>query len=308
VASGGIRLGYAVQFPLWFGLMLLEDPCALLLVVAALYYAAVETRRGRPNFAVSYFWVVLALTVPVFASPGTDNNHLIDLLGASILVLGDQIQHRAESARWATAVPFVMAGLSAVSYVPGMISIRSVITEMGKPERSAIAAILARSGPADRILSEDPLLPVLAGARPIVSDPFSLRLLAANRPDVRADFARRLDDGQFKTVVLLDWSGADRTHAMAALAARSDRGVERFYGGVHFPADFLEIVARRYVVAAVANPFVTFEARAPSRLGPDLAHEGEKVAVGVPEERHPEMVFGQLRNQVRLRFERHAAR
>jgi hypothetical protein len=151
-----------------------------------------------------------------------------------------------------------VAALTLIGYVPGMISVRSVITAIGKPERRAIEEILARSGPADQLLSEDPLIPVLGGARPIVSDPFSLRLLAASRPEVRADFARRLDQGRFKTVVLVDWSGSDAGHAMAAMVSRSDRGVDRFYGGVHFPPDFLQRLARRYVVTAVAHPFVTF--------------------------------------------------
>ncbi|HEV7503248.1 MAG TPA: hypothetical protein VGQ33_24685, partial [Vicinamibacteria bacterium] len=200
-----------------------------------------------------------ALTVPVFASPGTDNNHLVDLLAASILVLGDQLEHRAPAAAWARAVPLAASALTLASYVPGMISVRSVIMGMGRPERRDIATILSRSGPPDAILSENPLVPILGGGHAVVSDAFSLRILAASRPDIRADFARRMTDGEFKTVVLLDPSGSDQAHVLAALKARSDRGVDRFYGGERFPAGFLTLLERDYVVTAIAHPFVTFE-------------------------------------------------
>lgn len=259
VGSGGIHLAYAVRFPFWFALLLAEDPCALLIVLAALFYAVQGTRERRGGFPVAYFWLVLALTVPVFASPGTDNNHLIDLLAASILVLGDELEHRAPAAAWARAVPVALAALTLSSYVPGVISVRSVIMGMGRPERRDIATILSRSGPPDRILSENPLVPILGGGHAVVSDAFSLRILAASRPDIREDFARRMTDGEFKTVVLLDPSGADRAHVLAALESRRDRGVDRFYGGERFPAGFLALLERDYVVTAIAHPFVTFE-------------------------------------------------
>ena len=86
--------------------------------------------------------------------------------------------------------------------------------------------------------------------------------MASNRPGVRADFDRRLSGG-FDTVVLVDWSGADAAHALGALASRSDRGVERFYGDVRFPAGFLERLARDYAIRSAEHPFVTFVRKRP---------------------------------------------
>ena len=88
-------------------------------------------------------------------------------------------------------LPAALAGLTMMSWVPGMVSIGSVIAEMGRPERRTIAAIVERAGSADRILSENPLIPVLAGGRPFLSDPFSLHVLATTMPErssrLRAD-------------------------------------------------------------------------------------------------------------------------
>jgi len=261
VGSGGIGWLYAVRFPLWFARAIVEDPFSLLIFLTALFYAVRETRRRHLAFAVAYFWLTLAVTVPVFASPGTDNNHLIDLLAASILLLGHASENAAEGARLATLLPAALAGLTALTWLPGMPSVGSVIAQMGRPERRTITAIVERAGSADRILSENPLIPVLAGGRPFVSDAFSLRILATQRPELRADFARSLAGGEFPTVVLEDWSGADASRVMAALRSRTDRGVEHFYGDVRFTPDFLDRIERDYVVSRVEHPFVVFERR-----------------------------------------------
>jgi len=264
VGSGGITAHYAVRFPLWFARAVVEDPFDLLILATALFYAARQTRRRSLGFVQGYFWLTLALTVPVFASPGTDNNHLVDLLGASLLVIGDASEGLAGSARLALALPPALAALTVVSWLPGMVSIGSVIAEMGRPQRRTVATIIDRAGAPDRILSENPLVPLLAGGRPFLSDPFSLHILAAAMPEVRDDFRRRLAEGDFPTVVLVDWSGSDPAHVMAALRSRGDRGVERFYGGVRFTDDFLDRLDRRYVVSMVEHPFVVFQRRPPT--------------------------------------------
>jgi hypothetical protein len=261
VGSGGISFSYAVRFPVWFLLALAQDPFSLVIVAAAAYYAIRETRHGRRGFAVGYFWLVLALTVPVFASPGTDNNHLIDLLAASLLLLGWVCQRAPDRAALARFVPATLAGLTLLSFVPGVISIRSVVEHAGRPRRSTIEAIASRAGAPDRILSENPIVPLLAGGRAVVSDPFSLRLLAARFPELRSDFAKRLSQGDFPCVVLVDWSRAEGGGVLAALQSRSDRGVDHFYGDVRFPAGFLDVLERDYTVSLVEHPFVVFERR-----------------------------------------------
>ena len=261
VGSGGISSSYAARSPLWFALAIVEDPFFLLIFLTSLYYAVRETRRRHFSFVLGLFWLTAAVTAPVFASPGTDNNHLIDLLGASILLLGHVSEQLTDSARLAMTLPAALAGVTMMSWLPGMVSIGSVIAEMGRPERRTIAAIIDRARSPDRILSENPLIPVLAGARPFLSDPFSLHILARKMPELRADFTRRLAEGDFPIVVLVDWSGSDSAHVMAALKARGDRGVDRFYGEVRFTEDFLDLLARRYVVSRVEHPFVVFERR-----------------------------------------------
>src|SRR5881397_328013 len=255
-AAGGMHPAYALGAPLWLLLVAVQDPVFLIVVAAAAVYAIGAMRARVWSLPVAYFLLTAAMTVVIFTSPGADTNHFLDLLAASVLVLG---------ARLALAVPLVLAVLSAVTWLPGMISIRSLIEKGGKPERRAVAALAARLGPeAHDLLSENPILPVLLGERPRVLDPFTLRLVARQQPAAGADFNARLAHREFGAVVLVDFTGSDPTHIASALRACTASDGERCYGDVLFPPGFLERLDRSYVLSFVEHPFVVYEPRAGS--------------------------------------------
>ena len=264
VASGGARPGYALGAPLWFLLVALQDPVFLIIVAVAAVYAAALVRNARVSFPVGYFLLAAAGTLAIFTSPGTDSNHFTDLLGAAVLLLGWQLTFEAgpPSPRPAVALAVALAGLTALTWVPGMISIKSLIEKGGRPERWKVAAIVQALGPQRHdLLSENPILPVMAGQRPRVLDPFNLRLLARERPDVAAEFTRRMSDASFGAVVLVDFTGSDRAHIPAALRACTASDGDRCYGGVVFPPGFLDLLEREYVLRFVERPFVVYEPR-----------------------------------------------
>jgi hypothetical protein len=62
-----------------------------------------------------------------------------------------------------------------------------------------IAAVNACDG---AILSESPLIPVFAGLRPMLLDPFAFHVVALNRPDIGNDLVERLRRREFACVVL----------------------------------------------------------------------------------------------------------
>jgi len=266
VADGGTRPGYALGAPLWFLLVALQDPVFLLLLGVASWCAVTAVRAQGWRFPAAYFVVAAALTVVIFTSPGTDTNHFIDLIGAVVLLLGWRLTTAPGRARVAAGVPVVLAGLTAATWIPGMISVKSVTEKGGKPERRKVAAIVTRLGPSGHdLLSENPILPVLAGERPRVLDPFNLRLLALERPDVAAEFRRRMSDGSFGAVVLVDWTGSDPAHVSAALRTCTGSEGDRCYGEVVFPPGFLQALERNYVLSFVEHPFVVYQPRFRSR-------------------------------------------
>ena len=262
VADGGARPAYALAAPLWFLRVALQDPVFLIVLVVASFYAVGQIGSGSAGFPEIYLVVVAALTLFIFTSPGTDWNHFLDLLGACVLVLGTRLTTRPSEARLAAGLPVLLAGLTAVSWIPGMVSVKSVIERQGKPARWKVGAIAARLGPAAHdLLSENPILPVMLGQRPRVLDPFNLRLLARERPEVASDFRQRMDAGSFGAVVLVDFSGTDRFHTPAVLEACTASDGARCYGGVVFPSGFLRLLERDYTLSFIEHPFVVYTPR-----------------------------------------------
>lgn len=261
-AAGGMHTTYALGAPLWFLRSAAQDPISLIVLAAASLYAIARLRQGAPGFAAAYFVLAAGFTLLIFTSPGTDTNHLLDVLGASALLFGDQLTRAPRRARLAVGALAALAGLTAASWMPGMISVRSVIEKDGRPRRREVTDIAARLGPAAHdLLSENPILPVMLGQRPEVLDPFNLRLLARQRPEVAREFRRRMDANSFGAVVLSDYTGADLLHTPAALQACTASDGARCYGDVVFPPGFLRLLERNYVLSFVERPFVVYTPR-----------------------------------------------
>jgi len=266
-AAGGMRPAYALGAPLWFLRSAAQDPVSLIVLAGASVYAVARLREGNAGFAPAYFVLAAVFTLLIFTSPGTDTNHFLDVLGAAALLLGDQLTRQPRRARLALGVPAVVAGLTAASWLPGMISVRSVIEKDGWPQRREVSDIAARLGPAAHdLLSENPIVPVMLGQRPRVLDPFNLRLLARKRPEIASEFRRRMDADSFGAVVLVDFSGADAFHTAATLQACTASDGARCYGDVVFPPGFLRLLERDYVLSFVERPFVVYTPR-PGRAG-----------------------------------------
>src|SRR2546426_803975 len=262
VAAGGMGPAYALGAPLWFLRVAAQDPVSLIALAGASVYAVARFREGSPGFAASYFMLAAGLTILIFTSPGTDTNHFLDVLGAAALLFGDQLTRAPRRAWLAVGVPAVVAGVTAATWSPGMISVRSAIERDGRAPRHEGADIAARLGPAAHdLLSENPIVPVMLGQRPRVLDPFNLRLLARERPEVAREFRRRMDADSFGAVVLSDYTGADPLHAPAALQACTASDGARCYGDVVFPPGFLPLLERDYVLSFVEPPFVVYTPR-----------------------------------------------
>jgi len=255
-AAGGDTPGYAVKAPLWFALTIGQDPFAVAFVGFAAWQAWRERRHpGAPTWL---FAGAAAGTPPLFASPGTGANHLLEMLAASLLVLGIAWSREPAARRWRILLGFVTLGslLMLLTPVP---SLQSFLAARGRPTVAGAGRIGARLAADPRpVLSENPLLPVLWGRRPAVLDAFALRVVGQKRPEVAADFNRRLEQRAFAAVVLLDWSGAPEAELDAAVTAHGSFGVRSFYGDVHFPPGFLERLRAGYELGFVERPYLVY--------------------------------------------------
>lgn len=259
-ALGGFNLTYALKTPLWFLTVIVQDPFFLALLGLAIYLAAMTLTVQWKSFITLYFSFTLVSTFFIFSSPGTDSNHLIDLLIACILVTASQFQtHQKFSSVYNLYFLFTVIGILFM-WIPGTLSIKDHIEPVGRPTRATIQTLASKLGPESKnILSENPLVPLLVKQRPFVLDAFSLRLLTQKSPAIHDDFIRKIEDHFFETIILLDWSGAPLDQLETAMEKHSSLGVDRFYGEVHFPPGFLELMKRHYSLSFVERPFVIYE-------------------------------------------------
>ncbi len=251
-----VRWDYALKFPLWFAMILLRDPFLLALSGFALYGVI---RAGKAGFACVYFLVVLAVSCVILTSPGTDYNHLLDLIVASVLVLSLRFADAPRAPRpWLLLLGFVAGGL-AFTWIPGTISVKQVVEGRGNPPRAVLMQAIEEHGlKRAPVLSENPLIPILMDRRPRVMDPFSVRLLAEAMPEVRADFSEKIRNRFYGAIVLQDFSGAPDDQMEQALENHTSPGAASFYGEVHFPHGFLPLLKENYYLGAVLKPHLFF--------------------------------------------------
>ncbi len=265
-ASGGLNAAHAWKFPGWFALAAVQDPFFLMLFLAAVVLAVRRTRRGGLDLATGYFLVTAVGTLLLFASPGIDSNHLVDLLVASVVLIAVELTQggAGRGIAWAARL---FAALVVATWLPGVPSVRHFLQERGRPTVAGVQEIARRLSPrgTDRILAENPSVPLVLGRRPEVLDAFSLRLLAARDPAVRNRFRGDLEARRYSAVVLVDWSGVPLDALPAEMARHASPGAAHFYGEVHYPPGFLTTLQEHYRLSFTVPPFVIFEPRTPAR-------------------------------------------
>jgi hypothetical protein len=269
LASGGARVETALRAPVRLAEELaVGDPAGLVLALggAAAFAASLpalrrswgreasEARRASPRLddprLLPALWLAAAWAgaLAVFASPGTGVNHLVEIEAASAALLGAcaLAPGRARAVARAAAPAAALAGIVLVA---------ALVREDLASSRLAEIRAVVRALPAGRVLSEDPLVPLLAGERPAVLDAFSLRLAAARDPALAGALSGALRRGEFAAVVLFADPGspaADAWYAEGnlglplarAIAAGYRRGSAIGRYRLHLPRDESKVVRR----------------------------------------------------------------
>ncbi|HVS51227.1 MAG TPA: hypothetical protein VHD62_02635 [Opitutaceae bacterium] len=260
-ATGGLSIGYAAKFPWWFVCVLAQDPFLVAIFLAAAVAAFLRGRRTGFDLLQIYFVVTTVGTILLFASPGTDSNHLVDLLVASVVLLAVGISAGQVGRTTVRGGAGLLAVAVAAMWLPGVPSVRHFLEARGRPTQAGIDEIQRRlpPGAADRLLAENPMVPVALGRRPEVLDAFSLRLIAARDPRTADEFLRRILNGRYSAVVLVDWSGVPSDDRWREIERHASFGAAHFYGEMNFPPGFLEALRDHYRLSFVFGVLVVFE-------------------------------------------------
>jgi hypothetical protein len=195
--AGGNLSGLAGAPDIFFGKLFRADPIAggfwMAGVTAALFV------RPRMQLSTLLLIITTLATIPIFGTPGTDINHLLDLEVASLLCV----------AVWFNSGRVIATMPVALVIVATLCACQMCVREAGgierdSPRRQALAALTdaAKSSATGPLLSENPLLPVLAGERPYLLDGFMFAGFTAKDPDLASHMFDDLDHQRFRAVIL----------------------------------------------------------------------------------------------------------
>jgi hypothetical protein len=194
----------------------------LALGIAALLAGPVRRLATLPPLL---FLCTLGATLVILSSQGAAGNHLLDLQVASVILFIVVIAERAPD--FGVGACCATALVALVSFIPVYRDVDST------PRRDQYQGIVDTIGPTNRpILADNPLVPIIAGQQPYVTDAFMLRVIGEKQPSFREPLWRMLDDGQFAAVVLQDNPDTD-----------DGRNI---YTHFHFGGDFLSHLATGY--------------------------------------------------------------
>jgi hypothetical protein len=216
------------------------DPLVAVPCIVACWSAFV--RFGRFGLPQMILVTVSAITLVIFASPGTVGNHLVDLHIASLLVAGVGIADGQLPVRAAAAVFGGMAvALAAISLpVPGIPSVIATLRAQALPSRALVQAIHGEFlSQGTRYLSTDPVIAVLYDERPILLDAFNLSRFIREGTAAGRDLEQRL-----------------RRHDFAVVIVREDPQASQNRN------DLDRLIHSAYDVSAVRSPFVVLVPRA----------------------------------------------
>jgi hypothetical protein len=176
----------------------------LIFGIAAVVSTLAVSWRELPSMILLAVAGVLAV---VFGSPGTGENQLIDLHAAAVVAVVYAVSRSRVPVLFGTAA-LALAALAACADVVIQIAKYDVQVHRAQWDET-LRAVEDVSGP---LLSEHPLLPILAGERPYMLDPFMLRVTRERDSRVTTDLWRNLETRKFGAVILLTSIFGDRRH------------------------------------------------------------------------------------------------
>lgn len=194
--SAGGNWRTALQAPLAL-LSNLYDTILMHFLLLAGIVLWISRRQCLREFPTIILAVTLLGSVMIFATPGTDRNHLLDLFVTLVVVAAAGVVFRHVSIALGGVVLAIICVSSVVDRTANEYSEDRV--DRISIYRRAIEATARGEGP---LLAGDAMFPLLAGERPVVLDVWMLGILMRNRPEIAADLRDRAARRAFRGAVL----------------------------------------------------------------------------------------------------------
>jgi len=197
-ALAGATPASVLKSPLAVASSLFLRPVELVFFVIALAAVLASSREGYSRLPTLSFLATGAVTMLIFGSPGTTYNHLLDLHAAGVVMIGSWFVRKENHDGRLAAGALAAAALIALHPVTDHLRYRDA--EDRRREYRETAA-LADTGEKP-ILAENPMVPLTAGRRPYMLDPFMFRTVTTRQPALGSALWEALRQRSFAAVVL----------------------------------------------------------------------------------------------------------
>ena len=214
--------------------LLLFFSLALLALILELWPPPLKFLQNLP---IVFLITTMAVMFVIFGSPGVVTNHLVDVQIASIILFTTWLAK--EATPWLKQFGVFIFALAIMLATVPLFHKLMVWDRRFQPHRfeRAIALIGDTHKP---IVAENPILPVLAGERAYVLDPWMLRMLRERIPDYGKPLLEGLRDRSFGAVVL-------------SVANAQTARARAWYTWSNFGPGFLPALNQNYRLAAVVE-------------------------------------------------------
>ncbi len=248
LSTGEMTLSRAMSGPLRLVAMLLKYPVFVLtfpLAIAALLDALAKATIGLAELA---FASSLGLLLVMLSDPGVHDNHLIDLSVTGGLAIGSLLarQQSSRSALTDVGIRTVLIAAVSVAFLEDVrIHLRDAIRGERPPQ---IATLIREHIPAgSSVLTEDPLIELQMGVKPVVRDAYMFLRLAQKRPDLTRPLVERVEAREFDRILLL----VDAAEGLS----------NGWYSHMQFGPELIGAVVETYEPVAVAAGFHVYVPR-----------------------------------------------
>lgn len=238
-ASGGADWRFVVTAPARMESMAVyTDPALVMFAVLGLSLVLflAFSLKLRQNLPALFLIATMAITLLIFGSPGTTGNHLLDVQVASVILLATVLAKLASRSKELSV--YGLALLTLIAVVPLLRQLTGWSRWYHPHQFGKVIELIGPTGAP--ILSENPVIPVLAGQYPYVLDPWMIQLLRKRIPGFEEPLLERLRSRSFSAVVL---STGDPTQ----------KGGQFWYETVCFAPGFVSALTENYRLASVID-------------------------------------------------------
>lgn len=196
--TGGANLSSIVSSPIKLFYVYYEHDFSFYILILALAAYLISFKLAKAHFVGITFLITFLMTILIMFSPGTYQNHFIDLSVVS-LITATYFFYR-ENKRLCVTLLFIWGSLAAIrncytALNPNKVSFKDTLFEIAENTKEG-------KGP---LLSEHPLIPMLVGEVPYMTDEFMFRHIAKTDRQLERSLLQDLQNEKFRAIIIDGW-------------------------------------------------------------------------------------------------------